>query len=60
MTQETKMDFKKMGFATEAEYKKFLDDKMKILNEKIMVNIDVFKRLAEELFTPALARILRV
>jgi hypothetical protein len=47
MTQETKMDFKKMGFATEAEYKKFLDDKMKILNEKIMENIDVFKRLAD-------------
>ena len=47
MTQETKMDWKKMGFTTEAEYKKFLDDKMKILNEKIMEHIDVFKRLAD-------------
>jgi hypothetical protein len=44
---QTKMDFKKMGFATEAEYKKFLDDKMKILMEKIEENIDVFKRLAD-------------
>ena len=43
---QTKMDYEKMGFATEAEYKKFLDDKMKSLNEKIMANIDVFKRLA--------------
>jgi hypothetical protein len=47
MAQETKMDWKKMGFATEAEYKKFLDEKMKSLNEKIMANIDVFKRLAD-------------
>lgn len=43
----TAMDFKKMGFKTEAEYKKFLDEKMKSLNEKIMKNIDVFKRLAD-------------
>lgn len=47
MAKETKMDWKKMGFATEAEYIKFLDDKLRSLNEKIMEHIDVFKRLAD-------------
>ena len=41
------MDFKKMGFKTEAEYKKFLDDKMKSLFVKVEKQIDVFKRLAD-------------
>jgi hypothetical protein len=36
----------KMGFKTRAEYHKFLADKMKSLNEKVIENIDVFKRLA--------------
>ena len=39
------MDWKKMGFATESEYKEFLDAKMVSLNKKLMKNIDVFKRL---------------
>jgi hypothetical protein len=34
------------SYKNHLEYKKFLDDKMKSLNEKIMENIDVFKRLA--------------
>jgi len=43
----TKMDWKKMGFATEAEYNKFLADKWETLKVKIQENIDVFKRLAD-------------
>ena len=48
MAKETKMDWKKMGFATEAEYIKFLDDKMKSLLDKIKNDpklLNVFKRL---------------
>ena len=44
------MDWKKMGFNTEAEYKKFLDDKMKQLLDKIKNTpelIAVFKRLGD-------------
>jgi hypothetical protein len=47
MTQTAKLNYNKKQFKNDAEYKKFLDDKMKILNEKIMENIDVFKRLAD-------------
>lgn len=39
------MDWKKMGFKSEKEYKDFLDKKLKNLNIKIEQNIDVFKRL---------------
>lgn len=42
------MDWMKMGFNSEEEYKKFLDDKMKSLLDKIKNNpklLDVFKRL---------------
>ena len=42
-----KLNYNKKQFKSDAEYKKFLDDQMKILNEKIMANIDVFKRLAD-------------
>ena len=44
------MDWKKMGFNTEAEYKKFLDDKMRHLLDKIKNTpelIAVFKRLGD-------------
>ena len=42
------MNWKKMGFKSEAEYKKFLDDKMKTLLDKIASDpklLNVFKRL---------------
>ena len=42
------MNWKKMGFKSEAEYKKFLDDKMKTLLDKIGSDpklLNVFKRL---------------
>jgi hypothetical protein len=42
------MNWKKMGFKSEAEYKKFLDDKMKTLLDKIKSDpklLNVFKRL---------------
>jgi hypothetical protein len=48
MVQNTnKMDWKKMGFQTEAEYNKFLEDKWQALKNKIQENIEVFKRLAD-------------
>jgi hypothetical protein len=43
-----KMDWKKMGFATEAEYEKFLEDKFRGLKAKIQEHSDVFKRLADK------------
>lgn len=47
---KTKMDFKKMGFETEAEYQKFLDDKWQELKKKLeKPEIQaVFKRLADK------------
>jgi hypothetical protein len=45
------MDWVKMGFKSEEEYKKFLDDKMKILLDKIINDpklLDVFKRLKDK------------
>ena len=45
------MDWKKMGFKSEEEYKKFLDDKMKTLLDKIISNpklLNVFKRLYDK------------
>lgn len=45
------MDWKKMGFKSEEEYKKFLDDKMKSLLDKITNDpklLDVFKRLNDK------------
>jgi hypothetical protein len=45
------MDWKKMGFKSEAEYKKFLDDKMKTLLDKIVsdpILLNVFKRLRDK------------
>jgi hypothetical protein len=49
MVQSTnKMDWKKMGFKTEAEYNKFLEDKWQTLKIKIQENIDVFKRLSDK------------
>jgi len=44
------MDFRKMGFMCEASYKKFLDDKMKSLFDKITGDpklLNVFKRLKD-------------
>ena len=41
------IDWKKMGFKSEQEYKEFMDAKMKILSEKLMEHIDVFTRLAD-------------
>ena len=43
----SKMDWKKMGFKSEEEYLKFLDEKSISLRKKIMANIDVFKRLKD-------------
>lgn len=43
----SKMDWKKMGFKSEKEYLKFLDEKSISLRKKIMANIDVFKRLKD-------------
>ena len=45
------MDWKKMGFKTEEEYKKFLDDKMKSLLNKIKSDpklLTVYKRLKDK------------
>lgn len=45
-----KMDWKKMGFKSEAAYQKFLDDKMKSLFDKIESNpelLNVMKRLKD-------------
>jgi hypothetical protein len=42
-----KLNYDKSRFKNDAEYKKFLDDKMKELFVKIDQNIDVFKRLAD-------------
>ncbi len=45
------MDWKKMGFATETDYNKFLGDKMKKLLDKIKNDpklLDVFKRLNDK------------
>jgi hypothetical protein len=42
----SKLNYNKKQFKNDAEYKKFLDDKMKELFNKIDGNIDVFKRLA--------------
>jgi hypothetical protein len=42
------MDWKKMGFKSEEEYKKFLDEKMKKLFIKLEQHIDVFKRLKDK------------
>jgi Glu-tRNA(Gln) amidotransferase subunit E-like FAD-binding protein len=45
-----KMDWKKMGFKTEAEYHKFLDDKMKSFINRITSTpelLNVFKRLKD-------------
>lgn len=45
-----KMDWKRMGFSTEAEYTKFLDDKMKSLTDRIKNTpelLAVFKRLKD-------------
>ena len=44
------MDWKKMGFTSEAEYIKFLDDKKKALMDKIVSDpklLGVFKRLRD-------------
>ena len=43
----SKLNYNKKQFKNDAEYKKFLDDKMKELFNKIDENIDVFKRLAD-------------
>ena len=43
----TKMDWRKMGFKTEADYNKFLADKWEALKVKIEQHRDVFKRLAD-------------
>ena len=46
--RQMKMDWKRMGFSTEAEYTKFLDDKMKSLIDRIKNDpklLAVFKRL---------------
>ena len=43
-----KMDWKKMGWKSEEEYLKFLDDKMKSLMNKITSDpklLNIFKRL---------------
>lgn len=45
-----KMDWKKMGFSSETEYTKFLDDKMKSLMDRIKNDpslLAVFKRLKD-------------
>ena len=45
-----KTDWKKMGFKTEAEYIKFLDDKMKSFTDRIKNDpelLAVFKRLKD-------------
>jgi hypothetical protein len=45
-----KMDWKAMGFKTEAEYTKFLDDKMKSLMDRIKNDpelLAVFRRLKD-------------
>lgn len=45
------MNWKEMGFNSEKEYNKFLDDKMKILLDKIKNNpklLAVFKRLKDK------------
>ena len=45
-----KTDWKKMGFKTEAEYTKFLDDKMKSFTDRIKNDSEllaVFKRLKD-------------
>jgi hypothetical protein len=42
-----KLNYNKKQFKNDAEYKKFLDDKLKSLFKKIDGNIDVFKRLAD-------------
>jgi len=43
----SKLNYNKKQFKNDAEYKKFLDNKMKELFKKIDENIDVFKRLAD-------------
>jgi hypothetical protein len=43
-----KLNYNKKQFKNDAEYRKFLDDKMKKLLKKIDDNIDVFKRLADK------------
>jgi len=45
--QNTKLNYDKTKFKNDAEYKKFLDEKMKSLFKKIDENIDIFKRLAD-------------
>jgi hypothetical protein len=45
-----KMDWKAMGFSTEAEYTKFLDDKMKSFTDRIKNDpalLAVFRRLKD-------------
>lgn len=50
-TTNTEVDWKKMGFDSEEEYKKFLDTKMKDLINKIIGDpelLAVFKRLNDK------------
>ena len=42
-----KLNYDKTKFKNDAEYKKFLDEKMKSLFKKIDEHIDIFKRLAD-------------
>jgi len=43
-----KLNYDKTKFKNDAEYTKFLDDKMKSLFVKIEKQIDVFKRLKDK------------
>ena len=45
--QKQKLNYDKTKFKNDAEYTKYLDDKMKTLFVKINNQIDVFKRLAD-------------
>jgi hypothetical protein len=44
----TKLNYDKIRFKNDAEFLKFLDDKMKSLFIKINANIEVFKRLKDK------------
>jgi hypothetical protein len=45
--KKQQLNYDKTKFKNDAEYTKFLDDKMKSLFVKIEKQVDVFKRLAD-------------